>query len=294
VLLEAVGFAFLAAINPSALLIGAAYLGSDNPRKTAVFYLAGAVIMTAALGVVFLVAIRAGGLSQVGNRTPRYGLRLGLGVVALAAAIVVARREPKAAPGPTDGDGQKKQGWMARLISRPSPLTAILVGILLFYPSAGLVAAVQAIGTSRDSLGLEAVGVALVVLIDVLTIWVPLLVYLIAPDATTRALRAFDDWLRAHKRTITIVGLTAVGLILIVNGSLGLTGLAVVRVPDRLEDRRFAAEQRRLADLLLDRRGRHRVAEEQQQGHRLDDDRRPHGVESDLAPVVEAVQDGRH
>jgi hypothetical protein len=47
-------------------------------------------------------------------------------------------------------------------------------------------------------------------------------VYLIAPDATTRALRAFDDWLRAHKRTITIVGLTAVGVILIVNGSLGL------------------------------------------------------------------------
>ena len=80
----------------------------------------------------------------------------------------------------------------------------------------------QAIGTSHDSLGLEAVGVALVVLVDVLSIWVPLLVYLIAPDATTRTLRAFDDWLRAHKRTITVVALTAVGIILIVNGSLGL------------------------------------------------------------------------
>jgi hypothetical protein len=64
---------------------------------------------------------------------------------------------------------------------------------------------------------------ALVVLVDVLVIWVPLLVYLIAPDATTRALRAFDDWLRAHKRTITIAGLAAVGIILIVNGGLGLT-----------------------------------------------------------------------
>jgi hypothetical protein len=290
-LLEAIGFAFLAAINPSALLIGAAYLGSANPRKTAGFYLAGAIIMTAALGVVFLVAIRAGGLNQVGHRTPRYGLRLGLGVAALVAGIVVARREPKAAP--ADGATPKKQGWMARMISRPSPLTALVVGILLFYPSAGLVAAVQAIGTSHDSLGLEAVGVALVVLVDVLVIWLPLLVYLVAPDATTRALRAFDDWLRAHKRTITIVGLTAVGVILIVNGSLGLANLAVVRVPDRLEDRRLAPEQRRLADLLLDRRGRHRVAEEQQQGHGLDDDRRPHGVERDLAPVVQAVQHGR-
>jgi hypothetical protein len=221
VLLEALGFAFLAAINPSALLIGAAYLGSANPRKTVVFYLAGAIIMTAVLGVVLLVAIRAGGLSQVGNRTPRYGLRLGLGVAALVAGVVAATRKPKAAPAATD-DASAKQGRMARLISRPSPLTAIGVGILVFYPSAGLVAAVQAIGTSHDSLGLEALGVALVVLVDVLVIWAPLLVYLIAPDATTRTLRAFDDWLRRHKRTITIVGLTAVGVILIVNGSLGL------------------------------------------------------------------------
>ena len=220
-LLEAIGFAFLAAINPTALLIGAAYLGSANPRKTVMFYLAGAIIMTAALGVVILVAIRAGGLSQVGHRTPRYGLRLGLGVAALVAGVVVARRKPKAAPAP-GGDASAKQGRMARLISRPSPLTAVAVGILVFYPSAGLVAAVQAIGTSHDSLGLEALGVALVVLVDVLTIWAPLLVHLIAPDATTRTLRAFDDWLRRNKRTIIVVGLAAVGVILIVNGSLGL------------------------------------------------------------------------
>ncbi len=219
--LEAIGFAFLAAINPTALLIGAAYLGSANPRKTVMFYLAGAIIMTAALGVVFLVAIRAGGLSQVGHRTPRYGLRLGLGVVALVAGVVVATRKPKAAP-VQGGDASAKQGLMARLISRPSPLAAVAVGILVFYPSAGLVAAVQAIGTSHDSLGLEALGVALVVLVDVLTIWAPLLVYLIAPDATTRTLRAFDDWLRRNKRTIIVVGLAAVGVILIVNGSLGL------------------------------------------------------------------------
>jgi hypothetical protein len=293
VLLEAVGFAFLAAVNPSALLIGAAYLGSANPRKTVVFYLAGAIIMTAVLGVVILVAIRAGGLSQVGNRTPRYGLRLGLGAVALVGAVVVARRQPKTAPGPA-GEAGPKQGRLARLIARPSPLTAAAVGILLFYPSAGLIAAVQVIATSHDSLGLEALGVALVVLVDVLSIWMPLLVYLIAPDATTRALRGFDEWLRARKRTITIVALAAVGVILIVNGSLGLAGLTVVGVAgDGVEDRRFASEQRCLAHLLLDRRGRHRVAEEQQQRHRLDDDRRPDRVEGDLAPVIQAVQDGR-
>src|ERR1700677_3470565 len=69
-----------------------------------------------------------------------------------------------------------------------------------------------------------------------------------------------------------------------VNGSLGLAGLTVVGVAgDGVEDRRFAPEQRCLAHLLLDRRGRHRVAEEQQQRHRLDDGQRPDRVEGDLA-----------
>jgi uncharacterized membrane protein YraQ (UPF0718 family) len=50
VLIEALGFAFLAALNPTALLIGAVYLGSANPRKMVLFYLVGAVIMTAVMG----------------------------------------------------------------------------------------------------------------------------------------------------------------------------------------------------------------------------------------------------
>src|ERR1700733_11224559 len=54
------------------------------------------------------------------------------------------------------------------------------------------------------------------------------------------------------------------GIILIVNGGLGLAALTVVAVVvDRFHERRFAPEERRLAYLLLDRRGRHRVTEEQ-------------------------------
>ena len=58
----------------------------------------------------------------------------------------------------------------------------------------------------------------------VLAVWLPLLLYLLAPDATTRTLKAFDDWLRAHRRILIIAGLGAGGTILILNGSLGLAG----------------------------------------------------------------------
>ena len=110
------------------------------------------------------------------------------------------------------------------MTARPSPLTATIVGILLFYPTVNFIAAVQVVATAQSALTLEVLTLVLVALIDVLTVWLPLLLHLIAPDATTRTLRAFDGWLRAHQRILIIVGLLAGGIILIVNGSLGLTG----------------------------------------------------------------------
>jgi len=45
-LLQAAGFAVLAALSPTALLITAIYLGSARPRTTALCYLAGAVLIS--------------------------------------------------------------------------------------------------------------------------------------------------------------------------------------------------------------------------------------------------------
>ena len=93
-LLQAAGFAVLAALSPTALLITAIYLGSARPRTTTLCYLAGALLISIVTGIVVLVALRQGHLSYPNHRTPRYGLRLGLGLLILAAIAVVARRKP--------------------------------------------------------------------------------------------------------------------------------------------------------------------------------------------------------
>ncbi len=41
-LTEAAGFAVLAALSPTALLVSAVFLGSASPRRTVLLYLAGA------------------------------------------------------------------------------------------------------------------------------------------------------------------------------------------------------------------------------------------------------------
>ena len=102
----AAGFAFLSALSPTAVLVGAVYLGSASPRRAMLLYLAGAVTTTVIMGIIVLVALQAGHLSLPGNRQPRYGLRLGLGVVALAGGLYMTRRKPK----PPDPTKPKKPG----------------------------------------------------------------------------------------------------------------------------------------------------------------------------------------
>src|ERR1035437_7287447 len=93
---QAARLALLAALSPTALLVAAVYLGAARRRMTSLFYLAGAVAMSLVMGVVILVALRSSGLNHPDQHAPRYGLRLGLGLLLLAAGIFVAVRQARA------------------------------------------------------------------------------------------------------------------------------------------------------------------------------------------------------
>jgi hypothetical protein len=216
-LIQAAGLALLAALSPTALLVAAVYLGSARPRLVTAFYLAGAVLMSLIMGVILLEVLRSANLQRPGEHTPRYGLRLILGILLLAAAVVVARRQPR----PPDPDKPPK-GIVAKMVADPAPLSAFLVGLLVFAPGVSFLAAVQVIATARASLDLTVLALAIVVVINVLLVWLPIVIHLVAPGFATRHLTAFNGWLRAHGKLILICVLVAVGGIMVVNGIYGL------------------------------------------------------------------------
>ena len=216
-ILQAAGLALLAALSPTALLVAAVYLGSARPRLTGTLYLAGAILMSLVTGLLVLAILRNAGLSHFSQREPRYGLRLGLGVVILAAGIVLAKRKPKA-PDP----GKAKPGLVSRMIANPAPASAFAVGLLLFAPGITFIAALQVIATAKASLKLTAVAIIVVVVINVALVWLPLVLHLVAPGLTARKLTAFNSWLRANGSKILIAVLIAAGAIMIGNGIYGL------------------------------------------------------------------------
>lgn len=214
---QAAGFAVLAAMSPTALLVIAVYLGSPRPRLTGGYYLAGATVMSVVAGVIVLVALRSGGLSRPAEHTPRYGLRLGLGVLAVIVAAGVAIRRPR----PPD-PARAGKGIVSRMVANPSPRTAFIAGVIVFSPSVTFVAAVQVIATARASVKLSALALTVVVIINVLLVWLPILAHLAVPDLTSRSLTVFNGWLRAHGRLLLATAAAAAGVILIVDGLTGL------------------------------------------------------------------------
>jgi Sap, sulfolipid-1-addressing protein len=213
---QAVGYALLGAFSPSALLIGAVYLGSASPRRTLLIFLAGALTMTVLFAVLVLAVLHGAGLNQPRETQPRYGLRLGLGVLALAAAGFLARRKPR------PKRPEKKQGLLTRMTTHPAPAAAFLLGVIVFSPSITFLAALQVIATSQASLSLVVLALTIVVAIEVTLAWLPLVCYVAAPETTTRRLRAINEWLSTHGRRLTVWALFVAGVLLVINGAYGL------------------------------------------------------------------------
>jgi hypothetical protein len=218
-LVQAAGLALLAALSPTALLITAVYLGSARPRITATFYLIGAAVMSLVMGVVVLAVLRNADLSHPGEHTPRYGVRLGLGLLLLVAGVVIARRPSRSADA-----ADRRPGLVSRMAAEPAPRSAFLVGILVFAPGATFLAAMQVIATSQASLGKTALAVLVVVVINVLLVWLPIIAYVIAPRWTAHYLTLFNAWLRGHSKTVLVWVFFVVGGILVGNGIYGLAG----------------------------------------------------------------------
>ncbi len=221
-LAQAAGFAVLAAVSPTALLVMAVFLGSENPRKIALLYVTGAVIMTVAMALAVLFILHATGFNQPRQHDPRYGLRLGLGVIALAGALYMSRRKRSSSASGESDSKPKRPGLIARLTASPSPRIAFVLGLLVFAPSASFIAAVQVIATANEGVPITVAAMLVVIILTMLSVWLPLLTYLAFPEATTRVLRIANDWLRLHGRVLVIGALFIAGVVLVVNGALGL------------------------------------------------------------------------
>jgi hypothetical protein len=126
-------------------------------------FLAGAAICTLAIGFAVAFALHGAGRGNQSQQPPRYGLRLGIGVLFVIGAVVLARRPPK--------PKKEKESRVTRAARRGGLIAALIAGIILYLPSPSYLSALQVVGSTKLSTTATIAWVVIVVAILLITIW---------------------------------------------------------------------------------------------------------------------------
>ncbi len=212
---QAIPLALTASVYPFGLAVLLLLAEAERYKGRVSVFLAGAAICTLAIGFAIVFALHGAGLGQQSQQSPRYGLRLAIGVAFVAVAVILARRPPKPKK-------QKKESRVTRAARKGGLIAALVAGIILYLPSPTYLSALQVVGSSKLSTASTVAWVFIVVAITLITIWVPTLVIVFAPGWSKPKLAALNSWLSRNSRTLLIVVLAVLGAWQIIDGIVGL------------------------------------------------------------------------
>jgi len=210
---EAIPLALISSLYPLGLAAILVIARAQRPRPKESVFLAGALACTLAVGFVVVFALHGAGIGQSSQRSDQYWLRLVTGVVFMAVAVVLARRPPKPRSGPSRLSRAAGQGGLFAIFA---------AGIALYLPSPTYLAALEEVGSTKMSPAATAVWVLIVVALVLITVEVPVLLFLLAPDWTVPKLEAVNAWLDRHGHTLLVWVVAAIGLWLFLEGLVGL------------------------------------------------------------------------
>ena len=210
---QAIPLALISSLYPLGLAAVLLLSKATRPRAKEGVFLIGAAVITLTVGFVVVLILEGTESSQSGSSSVSSGLELAIGVFFLAAAAVLARRPPKQHTGPSRITRAAREGGL---------VTAFVAGLVLYLPSPFYLSALHVVGTAGLSTAAAIVWVIVVAAINLLTVEVPVLLFLLAPEATVSRLRAVTDWLDRNERTVLVVLLAALGLLEVIDGLTGL------------------------------------------------------------------------
>jgi hypothetical protein len=215
-------FALTAALNPSLLTAVTVMLTLSRPKRLLAGYLAGAMVTSLVCGLLLVFTLHGSGAANTAKHTVNPILDLVFGALILLITFIVGtgrdkRRRARSARKREEAKTKPPPRWR-RTLSKGSARDTFLVGVLLSFPGASYIAGMSLL--SKQSLATAATVIAVIGfnVIMLLLLELPLLGYILRPDATAAAIGRFTGWLsRSGGRTALIVA-TAFGALLVARG----------------------------------------------------------------------------
>jgi hypothetical protein len=214
-----------AALNPTLLTATTVMLLLPNPKRLMLGYLAGAVTTSVIVGIAIVEWLHNSGVVGTTKHSVAPGIDVALGVIALLAAFVIqsgrAGRARERRAERRTGKTKKTPRWQEAL-SGGTPRTTFVIGLLLSFPGASYLAALTEIDKQNLTLAGDVATILAVTAVMLALLELPLVSFAVAPEWTPRAIDRFKAWLSTHGGKAIVIGLTAIGLALILRGVLAI------------------------------------------------------------------------
>ena len=138
---------------------------------------------------------------------------------ALAIKVAADRFHRARQQQPVDDDREaglgKLRTWLLQLLNGGSLWVAVVAGLGIALPSVDYLAALAVILASRAAAMTQGAALLVYNVAAFMFVEIPLLAYLLAPDATRRSMTALNAWIRSRRRLEVAILLLVVGGVLL-------------------------------------------------------------------------------
>jgi hypothetical protein len=221
----------LAMFNPTLLAAVTLMLLTEHPKRLMLGYLLGAYTTSITVGLAIVFALHDSGAVSTSKQTigPVEDLVIG-GLLVLVGFVLGTdrdqplreRREKRKLAKQAKSGKEKKEPLPMRLLGRGSPRIAFVVGLLLSFPGVSYLTGLSHIDKLEAGVAPTVLLVIGFCLVQQLLLEVPLVGYILKPEATQGAVDGFRDWLARNGRRAGIWVAVVLGVLLIVRGIAGL------------------------------------------------------------------------
>jgi Sap, sulfolipid-1-addressing protein len=191
-------------------------LNRPKPALQLFAFLCGGFTMGTAVGLVVLFVFRRILLGTSFVTVPRVQILIGLLVLSVAAVVAVdlpRRLGPRPAKFATPA---------RKLLKGDSLSVAGIAGLGIALPSVDYLAALAVILASGATALTQVAVLLLFNVVAFALVEIPVLAYLLAPEATARSVAVLHDWIRSRRRRDVAILLIAIGCAFLAVGASGL------------------------------------------------------------------------
>jgi hypothetical protein len=215
---DLIPLALAAAVYPPLLAGIIILLARDKPVAMLAAFMAGGMLVSLVLGLLIVFVLGDWLSSRTQNSTSPI-VDIVIGVLSLVGAFVLHQRIRERERGvvrakkPKDGPSRTSQ-----MLNEGTPWAAFAAGLIVCLPGIWYLDALKDIAQSNPSTAGVIVEILVFIVIMFVLAELPLIGYVVAPEATQRRVTSFQAWMSRNGRAVGMWAAALIGAYLLIKG----------------------------------------------------------------------------